>query len=320
MTRLSLIVPTYNRATSLAESLTSFRDQSLHTSCYEILVVDNNSTDNTREVVDVVLRDTNCRWRYIFESRQGLHYARNRGILEAVGKIVVFGDDDIIAEPTWLEHLVRAFDADTSVGVVGGKVKPLWDEAPPAWIYDYGTERVHPIFAFLDYGEELIELKNEYVFGCNFAIRRNLAIDVGGSFPDTFPNHLKHLSGSGENAMVDRARGLHYKIVYSPSAIVYHRANVQRANLQYFVDRYRRWAIEEAFDQFRSRGKVNATVHLIAGALKRVIRAPSACTLKRRPIYWLAIENAAAWQTICQALRVLAGRSLYDHVTKKSYL
>ena len=320
MVRLSLIVPTHNRAKLLAESLASFRDQSLSPECYEILVVDNNSTDDTRDVPGVVLRSTNCRWRYMFEPRQGLHCARNKGILEAAGEVVVFGDDDIVAEPTWLEKLLQTFDADASVGVVGGRVKPLWDAPPPSWIYDYGTERVHPVFAYLDYGEEPLELRTEYVFGCNFAIRRNLAIELGGSFPDTFPKKLRHLSGAGENALVDGVRGLHYKVVYSPAAIVYHHAEVQRASLEYFVERHRRWAIEEVFDQVRSRGRFRAAADLIAGALKRVVRAPAVCTGKRKPIYCLTVENASAWQTMCQAARVLVDRSLYEHITRESYL
>jgi glycosyltransferase involved in cell wall biosynthesis len=317
---LSLIVPTVNRAGLLAESLRSFRNQSLHPSRYEIVVVDNNSTDNTRAVVSSVLQDVTCRWRYVFEPHLGLHWARNRGILEASGEVVVFGDDDIVAEPTWLEHLAGEFDADTSVGVVGGRVKPLWDETPPAWIYDYGDERVHPVFAYLDYGDRRLELISEYVFGCNFAIRRNLAIEVGGSFPDTFPRHLRHLSGTGENAMIDRARELRYKVLYSPAALVHHHADAQRANLRYFVERYRRWAIEDVFDQFRRRPKARAVAHVTAGAVKRLLRAPATCARKRKPMYCLAIENAASLQMMRQVVRVLVDPSLYEHITRKSYL
>jgi glycosyltransferase involved in cell wall biosynthesis len=317
---LSLIVPTFNRAGLLGESLCSFCNQSLPPSRYEILVVDNNSTDNTREAVNSVLHDATCQWRYLFESRQGLHCARNRGILEASGEVLVFGDDDIVAEPTWLEHLAGEFDADSSVGVVGGRVKPLWDQTPPAWIYDYGNEQVHPVFAYLDYGDRRLELISEYVFGCNFAIRRNLAIEVGGSFPDTFPRHLRHLSGTGENAMIDRARELRYKVLYSPAALVHHHADAQRANLQYFVERYRRWAIEDVFDQFRRRPKACAVAHLTVGAVKRLLRAPATCARKSKPMYCLAIENAAGLQTMRQVVRVLVDSSLYEYITRKSYL
>jgi glycosyltransferase involved in cell wall biosynthesis len=318
--RVSLIVPTYNRAERLLQSLRSFRDQSLHPSRYEILVVDNNSTDETREVAHAGLRDAACEWRYLLEPRQGLHCARNRGILEARGEIVVFGDDDIVAAPTWLERLAGEFDGDASVGIVGGKVKPLWDDTPPTWIYDYGSERVHPVFAYLDYGDERLELSTDYVFGCNFAIRRTLAIEIGGSFPDTFPNHLRHLSGTGENGMIDKARRLGYKVLYSPGALVHHYADVKRANLPYFIDRYRRWAIEDAFEQFRQRSKSSAAARLMAVALKRLLRSPSTCARRKKPLYGLAIENAASWQMMRQVVTVLVDSSVYEHITRKSYL
>lgn len=318
--KLSLIVPTYNRARLLAESLGSFCDQSLDPSCYEVLVVDNNSTDDTRAVVDQVLRGSGCQWRYLFEPRQGLHCARNRGILESRGEIVVFGDDDVVAERRWLEQLVAEFDAGPAVGVVGGRIRALWDANPPDWIYDYGTERVHPVFAYLDYGDEPIELEHDYVFGCNFAIRRELATRIGGSFPDTFPTRLRHLSGSGENAMIDRVRALGYKVLYAPSAVVHHHADVRRAKLGYFVERHRRWAIEEAFDEFRRFGRTRATAHLVPQALKRAWRAAASSADKRRPAYFLAVECAAAWQTICQSAKVLGSRELYEHITRESYL
>src|SRR5260370_35684010 len=105
--RVSLIVPSYTRAERLLQSLRSFRDQSLHPSRYEILVVDNNSTDDTREVAYAGLRDAPCEWRYLLEPRPGLHCARNRGILEARGEIVAFGHDDIVPAPTRLGRVSR---------------------------------------------------------------------------------------------------------------------------------------------------------------------------------------------------------------------
>jgi glycosyltransferase involved in cell wall biosynthesis len=320
MIKVSLIVPTYNRGRLLGESLGSFCDQSLDASRYEVLVVDNNSRDDTSKVVDRVLRGSRCRWRYLVEPSQGLHCARNRGIREAEGEIVVFGDDDIVAEATWLENLAREFDADAEVGVVGGRIKPLWDEPPPDWIYDYGSDRVHPVFAYLDYGDERIELKDGYVFGCNFAIRRDLAIEIGGSFPDTFPSRLRHLSGSGENAMIDRARALGYKILYSPAAVVHHHAEAGRATLGYFVERYRRWAIEESFEEFRCFGRSRATAHLVERAVRRAWHAFFSSSGKRKPVYFLAIECARACQTICQSAKVLANRGLFEYVTRERYL
>jgi GT2 family glycosyltransferase len=256
----------------------------------------------------------------MFEPRQGLHHARNRGILEAQGDIVVFGDDDIVAGAGWLTALLREFDSDPRVGVVGGKILPLWDRPPDPWIYDYGSDKIHPVFAYLDYGDERAELERQYLFGCNFAIRRMLAVTVGGSFPDTFPKRLRHLSGTGECAMTDRARERGYKVVYAPAALVHHHADASRASLAYFMERYRRWAVEEAFIQFRQQGRGPAALRLVHGALLRLALLPKACRGKRRPAYCAAIEAAVSLEMIMHVLRVLTRPALFRHIVQESYL
>lgn len=320
MIRISLVVPTYNRASVLADALRSFQDQSLNAERYEILVVDNNSTDNTREIVERNLASANCQWRYIFEPRQGLHFARNRGLVDAIGDIVVFGDDDIVASKEWLESILKEFDANGEVGVVGGKVLPLWDGKPDPWIYDYGTEKVHPVFAYLDYGDRRLELATEHVFGCNFAVRRALAIQVGGSYPDTFPPRLKHLSGIGEWALADNIRELGFKVVYAPAAMVSHRADSQRAKLKYFADRYERWAIEDVFSEFRARGKLAAASNVVKRAVRRLGAAVFRCGKKRKPGYFLMIESLASLRMLRQTCRILVSPGLYQHINRESYL
>lgn len=320
MIRLSLIVPTYNRAPFLSESLPSFLDQTLDPKRYEILVVDNNSTDDTPEVVERVLNDAKCQHRYIFEPRQGLHHARNRGIQEAQGDIVVFGDDDIIATRSWLESILTEFDGSSDVGIVGGKITPRWDAPPAQWIYDYGDERIHPVFAYMDYGDERLVLERDYVFGCNFAIRRDIALAIGGSYPDTFPRKLKHLSGGGEYAMVDNARQMGHKVVYLPGAQVEHHANAARATLGYFVDRYERWGVELVFDHVRRRGRVRAFFPLLLLSARRIIESWKNSRNKIKPSYYLITETIASFRIIRQAFRVLFDNSLYLHIRQKSYL
>lgn len=195
MVDLSLIVPTYNRANYLTKALKTFASQSLDNHRYEIIIIDNNSTDQTRKIFDEAVKgNPGNHWKYFLETKQGLHHARNRGILEAQGDIVVFGDDDIEASSSWLEKIFDAFKDDETIGIVGGRIYPRWDAEPPAWILDYGTKKTHPVFAYLDYGNDALILDDaQYVYGCNFAIRRDLAIKTGGSFPDVFPRTLRHL-------------------------------------------------------------------------------------------------------------------------------
>src|SRR5437773_274805 len=106
---VTIILCTYNRCESLAKSLTSIASLRMPESLeWEVLVVDNNSSDGTREVVGDFCRRYPGRFRYLFEPKQGLSSARNAGVVEARGDIVAFIDDDAIAQPTWLHSLTAA--------------------------------------------------------------------------------------------------------------------------------------------------------------------------------------------------------------------
>ena len=331
MVRISLIVCTYNGSKFLEKSIPTFLNQTLESCLYEIIVIDNNSTDNTKNVVNCLLSDAILQWRFLSEKKQGLHFARNKGILEAQGDIIVFGDQDIEACPDWLHSILNEFDANDKAGVVGGKILPKWKSEPPEWIYDYGTNKIHGVFAYLDLGEERKVINNCFIFGCNFAIRKNIAIQIGGSPPDAFPGKLKYLSGRGESEMIESTMKLNYDIIYIPEALVLHHADSSRATLKYFVDRYERWAIENAFAVYRkNRSKLRASIILMISALKTlfsVIRVELNKALLKRskldkinPIYFRIIRIKSSIMTIKQVFRVLFSTSLYSYIKKENYL
>ena len=110
--KVTVILCTYNRCGSLVRALESVAASQLPPSVeWEVLVVDNNSTDQTREVVADFARRHAGRFRYVFEARQGQSHARNAGIQEAAGDVLAFTDDDIRVEPTWLAKLSAVFEA-----------------------------------------------------------------------------------------------------------------------------------------------------------------------------------------------------------------
>jgi glycosyltransferase involved in cell wall biosynthesis len=252
MPRITIIVPTYNRSYFLRPLFASLLKQTLAPSAYEVLIVDNNSTDDTRAVTFELMQQAQFSGTYIFEPHQGLHNARNRGILEARGDIVVFADEDIITSEAWLENILSSFDQNPRVGIVGGPVYPIWDSSPPEWIYDYGTKDIHCVFAYLNYGNESKFLEREDIFGCNFAIKKQLAVEINGSAPDTFPPQMIHYSGTGEYAMLAGARQKGYKVYYNAEAYVRHHAPVSRCTLKYFINRYQRWGVESIYQQYNS--------------------------------------------------------------------
>src|ERR1043166_9448109 len=143
---LSVVICTYNRPELLRLALTTLLRQSPANLTYEVVVVDNNSTPETRAVVDE-LAQTDPRIRYVRETRQGNAYARNIGVAEARAPIVAFLDDDVTVRDNWMEIIARTLK-ETHVDFIGGKVLPRWEEPPPSWL---GIAHRAPLAA-LDYG------------------------------------------------------------------------------------------------------------------------------------------------------------------------
>lgn len=147
---VSVIICTYNRCELLPAALESVLAQQTDGASYEVIVVDNNSKDNTAQVVKEFIARGHTNLRYLFEGRQGKSYALNTGIGNARAPIIAVTDDDICVEPKWLAAIKRAFDEHPEVDYVGGKVLPRWEGEPPAWLT---PEHWAPL-ALQDYGDE----------------------------------------------------------------------------------------------------------------------------------------------------------------------
>jgi len=237
---LSVVLPTCNRRRLLQRALGSLVAQTLPAQRFEVVVVDNASDDGTAEMC-AGLRATMSNLRYLHEPRPGLLHARHAGLRAARGDILVYGDDDVHAFPTWLQAVAESF-ADPSVDLVGGKVVPEFESPPPAWV----TGLVEPAprgwymiaYSVIDLGDQDCPIDPLLVFGCNYAIRRQALIAAGGFHPDTMPRELMRFYGDGEAAV---SRALHAgggKAVFNPRASVYHRVSSDRLSLDYVYHRY----------------------------------------------------------------------------------
>jgi len=168
---LSVVICTYNRPELLRLALTSLLRQSPANITYEVVVVDNNSTPETRAVVDE-LAQRDSRIRYVRETRQGNAYARNTGVAESRAPIVAFLDDDVTVRDNWVEIIPRTFK-DTNVDFIGGKVLPRWEEPPPSWL---GVANWPPIAA-LDYGDAPFSITEDNplcLLTANIAFKKDL--------------------------------------------------------------------------------------------------------------------------------------------------
>ena len=180
---ISIVVPTYNRSALLQRALLSLFSQRAHGLNFEIVVIDNNSSDNTSETVAALESKSPVRLRWKRETRQGNAYARNAGIDQAEAPIIAFLDDDVVADENWVQTIMTTFDRDPEIAFVGGRVLPLWDSEPPSWL----TSSHWAPLALLDYGKEERPIAGQTPPGlltANIGVRREVFDEVGKFSPD----------------------------------------------------------------------------------------------------------------------------------------
>src|SRR3984893_6755036 len=240
--KLSCCIPTLNRSQSMARTIRSLCNQPLRSESYEILVVDNGSSDNTRgETESVTWENPHHRIRYILEPEPGLLSGRHRGASESGGEILVFLDDDIEATSGYLHAILDAFQ-DPAAQLVGGPNLPNYESDPPAWLESFWSTtpyggRMCVFLSLLDLGGNTIEIHPNYIFGLNFAIRRRALFDLGGFHPDCVPDALQHFQGDGETGLTMKAFAQGFKAVFTPGATVYHFISARRMTPEYFERR-----------------------------------------------------------------------------------
>lgn len=190
---LSVVVPTFNRGRQLEPLLASLLAQEPRGVRFEVVVVDNNSSDNTRDVVQAMAaRAPAGHLRYVFEPRQGVSHARNTGIASTTAPIIAFLDDDGQAGPDWVWSMKQAFDEHPEADCIGGRVVPRWVTPRPSWLTEphWGPIAIQdrPNPAYLN-----AKQASACLLGANFAFRREVFDLIGGFSPDYPRNQDREL-------------------------------------------------------------------------------------------------------------------------------
>jgi glycosyltransferase involved in cell wall biosynthesis len=233
---ISVIICSYNRCERLRRVLEDIKKLTPpENTSYEVLVVDNNSEDGTRAVVEAAAREGSGVVKYSFERRQGKSFALNRGVSQATGGILAFTDDDVEIDRAWLVEITRAFALHHCLGV-GGRIIPAWQQGKPWWYEEEGPYRLLSAIVRLDLGEEACEMRTP-PFGANMAFRRAAFEKYGLFREDLGPNPQNQIRGE-DTEFCRRLMGGREKLMYIPTMIVYHPVEEKRATRRYFLGWY----------------------------------------------------------------------------------
>jgi len=230
--QITFIICSYNRAGYLDDTLRSLLRHYPPGCKAELLVVDNNSTDDTAAVVrrhqDSLPKDEHP-VRYIKEPIQGLSHARNRGIKEARTPYVVFLDDDIRATKTLIPAWISFFEEYPDAEAAGGKIHVQFDDPRPEWMSHF----LLPLLGHHDLGNKRKQYpKGKYPFGGNMGFKRSI-FDAAGIFNTELGRKGASLNAGEEKELFRRLRQLDASIHYLPDAFLYHRVNANRLTVEY---------------------------------------------------------------------------------------
>ncbi len=253
---VSVIIPTRDRAQLLDRCLRSLA--TLDRAPTEILVIDNGSTDSTTEVVASHRARGGDLLRLHHEPIPGLLSGRHRGVKEASGDILVFIDDDVEPDRSWMSAIGEAF-ADEGTSLVCGPSRARFEIDPPGWwdpfwVHDENGSRCEWL-SLLDLGRHPRRVDPSFVWGLNFAIRRTTLEALGGFHPDNMPATLERFQGDGETGLTRKAKASGAVAVYHPEAMVVHVITADRLDVSYLLRRVRYQGICDSFTAVRAGGR-----------------------------------------------------------------
>jgi glycosyltransferase involved in cell wall biosynthesis len=283
----TVLICTWNRAEFLRSTLQSLAALPVdHALRWEVLVVDNNSTDHSRDTVLSFIEKYPVPLRYVFEERQGKSCAMNAGLSMSTAPLVVFTDDDVRVPPSWLRAACQPFLENSHIAYTGGPVRPMWETAPPEWFEASGNVLWGPL-AVLDYGSEpfIFEERHRVPLGVNFAVRRSLVETIGPFNVSLGRGAGSVLLGQELPEFLSRARAVGAMGLYVPGMALYHHVPASRLRADYC----RRWWYGKGV----SRARMEA-IHPVTESGLDLRHVPMLAGIPRF-LFGTAARDAARW-------------------------
>ena len=248
--KVSIVIPTYNRSKIIGITINSFLEQSLPKENYEIIIVDNNSTDDTKGTVEKIIQSNKLfKIKYILELRAGVHFARNRGAKEAENEILYFTDDDMEADKNLLEEILKVFNLNYEVGAATGVVLPKFKTEPPKWILKHCCNSILSLNPKKE--KDLIFSSEDIgVFSCHQAVKKEALFRAGGFNPE---NVRGEWIGDGETGLNKNIKKLGYEFAFTSKAVIYHLIPKERLTQKYINKRLANQGNADSYTYYREK-------------------------------------------------------------------
>ncbi len=291
MRKVTVAVCTWNRAQLLDRTLDQMRTLQIPSDVdWELLVVNNNCTDQTDTVIEKYEGDLPI--RRLFEARPGHSHARNRALAEMHGDLLLWTDDDVLVDPKWLAAYDEAAQKWPHAAYFGGPVEPLFESEPPSWIME-NLDLLHGPLALIDLGATCRHmLEKEYPFGANMAFRRSLIEEMRF---DTSLGRVGNVLVSGDDLeFVSRLKRREMPGLWIPSALVHHHVPTRRMTESYVWD----WCVGAGITEVITPGDIH--VKTVFGLPRWALRRYCESRIKlwlngpRRGRLWLSAFRTAA--------------------------
>ncbi len=240
---ITVLICTYNRAPLLHETLLTMQHMTTPRDCaVNIVIVDNNSSDDTARVVTHAARSSRYPITLLHERRQGKSFALNTGLAVCTGDVVALTDDDVLPSEDWVARIVEAFRTQPDVTFVFGRVLPRWSCTPPPELLTTLAQDIWGPLAIVDYGSEPVRYEPESAgqrlpIGANLAFSRSALVTIGGWRTDLGKVNNTLISGEDHEIFMRLRRFKLYSGYYDPAICVRHYVPASRLTRKYF----RRW-------------------------------------------------------------------------------
>jgi glucosyl-dolichyl phosphate glucuronosyltransferase len=304
--KATVIVCTFNRCQTLTGTLERLAKSVVPASTeWEVLVVDNNSSDATSDVVKGFCGRYPDRFRYIFEGRPGKSHALNSAIQQARGDVLAFLDDDVSMEPTWLGNIIADF-CDGDWAGVGGRILPQWPCPPPSWFPENGWSGRAPLGIF-DLGLGARPL-TDAPFGANMAFRRRVFEEHGLFRTDLGPGPNNKVRNNEDTEFGRRLLAAGERIRYAPAAVVYHPVDRDRLQKRYLLT----WWFNKGRADIQENGIAADAKWFICGIPLSLLRKLATGILR-----WMLTLDRSRRFTRQASVRYFAGRVLESYHQSK---